>query len=266
MCGGMFKLSEGQELDGLPAKLVTWLDGKDDQSPIRPPQATRQEFEHLLHYIYGEWQSPPYPLDYLIAVLKLSSQWDMAQGRAFAVYNLKQIEKDLPPALRLKLGRIYDLDEWLLPAFHALVFTPLVKLTPQDLHWLGLSAYSLVARVREKAEAERKTLAFIPPSMDDIKIPECTRHEQCIKNWNDLWVSKVGKRVLHPNQIFALKFWQIPHVLEKLDLSGIFKKCGEAVVAKALASGAFEREELLVGQAFQYLLLNVPLEDKHIML
>ncbi|OBZ77043.1 hypothetical protein A0H81_03756 [Grifola frondosa] len=212
MCGGMFQLA--QVPDTLRVKGgVSQLDGMIDESPIVPPQVMRREFEHLLDFTYGDetlvrWQSPPYPLDFLIAILKLTSQWDMAKGREFAVYHLKQVETDMPPALRLKLARVYDLDDWLLPAFHELVLTPLSKLTPNDKRWLGWTAYDLIARAHEQAEALRKTLALVPPPMDDLRSPKCIGHNECIRVWGDLWFSKIGRRVLHPNPVFALKFWE----------------------------------------------------------
>ncbi|PCH43880.1 hypothetical protein WOLCODRAFT_54511, partial [Wolfiporia cocos MD-104 SS10] len=95
-------------------------DGSSDDRAISWEHITAKEFEYLCKFLYSEWSRPPYELEHLIAVLRLSHMWDIKSGFDWAVYYLKERESEIRPALRLRLACKYDITDWVRPAVSAL--------------------------------------------------------------------------------------------------------------------------------------------------
>lgn len=203
----------------------------------------------------------PYSLSYLVAVMKLSLQWGCSSGRDFAMRRLHTMEDSIPPALRLRLARLYNISSWITPAVKRLITTALQKYTDRDIEWLGSKTYVFLARARESYDALRKTIAFVGPDIDDIKDKACKDHANCVKVWTEVWVFKIGKALLHPRPVFALGFWGLEEAIRELDLTGMTRACAEAAVERATTSQVLRAEDVFVDQAVTYLLASVPVEQ-----
>lgn len=211
--------------------------------------------------------SPPYGLVYLVSILKLSSQWSLHRGREWSIDNLVAITSTIKPALRLRLARVYNIEVWIRPALERLIGTPLIRFHDDDRTWMGWQTYSLVARVRESAEKHRKTVALMPPKMEGIYHAACRDHEACGKVWHETWILKIGRALLHPEFLVALRYWQVQSAVEKLELTGMTKECREVMIRSLTgpeALAVFAVEDRLVDQAMQKMLEEIPVDKSAI--
>ncbi|PIL32597.1 hypothetical protein GSI_05300 [Ganoderma sinense ZZ0214-1] len=239
-------------------------DGLSDERPIIMDMnmVTSEEFNALLDHIYHGERAIDYSLTYLVAVLKLSQQWDCPSGETFALRRLKKIERSVPAALRLRLARVYRIEDWLKPALRSVIFTPLKLLSKEDLGWLGYDTYQIIARVREQYEVLRKRLAFIPPIISEHL---CPNHDVCEKAWKRIWILQVGERLQEPILICALGLgWEIRDVIEKLDVSGMpGQGCGLSAKSSAMNCPGIKADDDLVDQALELLEKTVPVDRSY---
>lgn len=149
------------------------------------------------------WEAPPYPLDYLLTVLKLSSQWDLPSGWCWALYHLQQMQHGIRPAFQLRLAHLHKIHEWIRPALAHLARTPLKSLTEEDCQLLGYKTVYFIARVREGLDNLRKTLAVIPPDIENKQSARCSpeQHVVCMQVWTDAWLKKITCKLVHPHPL-----------------------------------------------------------------
>ena len=70
----------------------------------------------------------------------------MDDTKEWAVTHVEQLRGKTHPALRLRLGRQYNIEQWIQPALEQLVRLPLNRLQPIHTEWLGFPSYQIVAR------------------------------------------------------------------------------------------------------------------------
>ncbi|OCH85755.1 hypothetical protein OBBRIDRAFT_784424 [Obba rivulosa] len=247
----------------LPITSQNMPEGRSDDRPLYPPQTSAKEFEYLLRYIYSEWEAPPHALDYLIAVLKLSSQWDLPSGRRWALHHLQDIQNQIPAALQLKLARMYNIEDWIRPALARLVRTPLKNLTFEDRGFLGPEAVFFIARVREGLENLRKTIAVVAPEIENKRSPDCStsQHQVCMRVWSDAWFRKITRKLIHPHPLVAMHMFEGIDQVKKLDLSGMTPGCRERAISFVEVVNAFAEENHLIDQAVQMFVTTVPIDS-----
>ncbi|KAF8591255.1 hypothetical protein K439DRAFT_1611267 [Ramaria rubella] len=111
-------------------------EGQSDLNPIRLPQVTTMEFEYMVDLMYNsQWKMPPFPFEQLVAVLKLSSIYLVVPEREWAIHWLTL--ETLHPAVRIQLAYLYDIEEWIEPAFRILLSCRLKTLSIEDTYHLG---------------------------------------------------------------------------------------------------------------------------------
>lgn len=209
----------------------------------------------------ASYEPPPYSLEYLVAVLKLSSQWDMEGGRRWAIANITQLGSDVPAPLRLRLGRQYNIEPWIKPAIRGLLSftTTLQMLRLRGSKWLSFEEYEVIACAREGLESERKLLALVPLAIDDHKAADCTNHQECIRVWKAQWRKHIGDVMLHPNWMQALTFLEAETKLHGLHFVGMTPSCREKTRQIIVDSGAFRVESQYIDRVYDKLLAEVPL-------
>lgn len=206
-------------------------------------------------------ETPNPSLTKLLAVKKLSAQWGSIAGQTWALTHLRMIQKTIPVCLRLRIGRSYEMEDWISTCVRELIKKPLLRLKPQDVEWLGLGVYVFIARAREQYHVLHRTVGMCPPSIDDERDLACQTHDTCVKGWQYTWFMEISKSVLHPELTFEMAFWELEDRIREMDLTNLMGvACAAAAKAKALASAGLQSEDTLLTQAMMYLAQNVPVE------
>ena len=86
------------------------------------------------------------PLDYFLAILKLSMLWDIERGRIYAIYGLGK-RQDLDPCLKMYLAKKYDIDEWIAPTFRALIERNLDDYVAEDVDMVGSDVFLIIVQM-----------------------------------------------------------------------------------------------------------------------
>ena len=171
---------------------------------------------------------------------------------------LKDIERKVPAALRLRLARVHSIHDWVKPALRQVIFTPLKLLTKPDLVWLGYETYQVIARVREEYEVLRKRLAFTPPPVPK-HTAQCFTPKACEQAWKTIWVLNIGRRLQEPITMCALGLgWEAQDAIVKLVVTEMGPGCGEGAKSSATDCTGIRAEEALIDQAWSLLQSTVP--------
>ncbi|KZT28059.1 hypothetical protein NEOLEDRAFT_1176220 [Neolentinus lepideus HHB14362 ss-1] len=88
--------------------------GSDDQPMVLPECISQAKVNSLFKYMFKGKET----LDQssLIAILKLSTMWEIQDGRSYTIENLPQVLAGNAP-LQFYLARMYEVVEWVEPAF-----------------------------------------------------------------------------------------------------------------------------------------------------
>jgi hypothetical protein len=89
----------------------------------------------------------PITMEEWIAVLKISTSWDVSEIRETAIQRLSTFKFD--PVDKVLLATEYKVSQWLLEGYTELVMRP-ATLSDQDEKRLGFKAASKLYRIREK--------------------------------------------------------------------------------------------------------------------
>jgi hypothetical protein len=125
----------------------------------------------------GSWRPVSHSTEALINILCLSTKWEFATTRSYAIELLTS--RSLSPVLRVELARAYDVPGWLLPSLVELarLRTPLSDV---DAERLGLPTVLRLGRAREAILRHRYSRALEMPNEDFFELP-VTRHATCWK-------------------------------------------------------------------------------------
>ena len=251
--GGMFVLSNGQRQPE---------DGQDDDHPVQIEDgiAVREDFESLIKHIYGQcvshlighydcwlsmyprWDAPPYPVPFLLSVLRLSTRWGSEDGRKRAIYYLGDPTTKFPNLLKFHASITYNVPQWTRPAFDTLVSTDwrLGDLPLLSSYDLSLDIVDLVIKTRDVISCERRRLATVPPPVDHHQ--ECPKHKckKCGEAWTAAWILAIGRQVVHVEPLFQLQSYQAEDVIKALVVPGMSEQCLELTIAKTLEGDAFD--------------------------
>ena len=153
---------------------------------------------HSLLCLFSNTDSQDLNVPSLVAILNVSRLWMIENSICWAVSHLNQLY--LSPAHKLELARMYTIPEWVAPAIHSLILSPLSTISENDTHQLGLCVYSIIAKAHEMIEVERKPLAAVPPGLSLDPSANCSNseHPQCKDAWIKFWWQKVAHQLLHP--------------------------------------------------------------------
>ncbi|KAI0697420.1 hypothetical protein C8T65DRAFT_743210 [Cerioporus squamosus] len=217
-------------------------EGLTDDNPIVLPQLTEKEFEHYLDFVYQGHMLPPHPLQKLVDVLKVSTQWEVDDGRTWAIHHLEHTE-NVPASLRLRLALRYEVPQWVEPAFRDLVFNvPVSHLKRDDLASIGYPVYALITKVKEAIDRERRVLAHLPPELNTHD-PTCANNARCAMIWRETWWMKIGRRLLDPDPKVELTFAAGPDAVRNVEWTGMTAGCREKMVMAVTGGQGFAGPE-----------------------
>jgi len=233
--GGMFILSNGHRQPE---------DGQDDDHAVEIEDgiAVREDFEALIKHIYGQWTAPPYPIPFLLSVLKLSTRWGSEDGRERAIHHLGDHSTNFPTLLKFHASIKYNVPQWTRPAFDMLVSSDwklgdLPLLAGYD---LSLEIVDLVIKTRDIVSREQRRLATLPPPVHHHI--NCVRHqrEKCSEAWRAAWILAIGRKVVHVDPLFQLQPYQAADAIRALFVPGMSEHCLELTVEKTIEGDAFD--------------------------
>ncbi|KAL4257871.1 hypothetical protein AB1N83_011241 [Pleurotus pulmonarius] len=123
-------------------------DGLSDEQPLRLDGIDGVDFCNLLKYLYPKGISTPVllTLDQWLAVLKLSTLWEMENIRKDAIENIPALVDD--PARWLGLAIDFDVEVWFVPAMNKLVQRA-EPISMADLLHIGIECALKIAAIRE---------------------------------------------------------------------------------------------------------------------
>ena len=184
----------------------------------------------------------------LVAILKVSRLWMIENSIQWAVSRLNQL--GLSPAHKLELARMYTIPEWVAPAIHTLILSPLSTISENDTHRLGLCVYSIIAKAHEVIEMKRKMLAAVPPGLSLGPSASCSdlEHPQCKDAWIKFWWQKVARQLLHPTNPLSLT-GVVEYVATQTHPVGLNMQCKQEVIGHVVESGGLAVEEEIINSA-----------------
>lgn len=186
-------------------------EGSDDQHPISPPQVTSVEWEHLLTLMYKKFVAslaqvsctyagsfislgpPPYPLEFLVSVLKLASQWGMHESKEWAFDQLQSWVDDgeIDPVLQFRLGVQYNRQGWVRDALRNLVAGSLDAFTPYLADLLGFQGYQVFTRLTERSMHQCFEKMVGGLTLDVPHSVSCQQHSECTLAWRSAWSQRI---------------------------------------------------------------------------
>ena len=87
---------------------------------------------HSLLCLFSNTDSQDLDVPSLVAILKVSRLWMIVNSIHWAVSHLNQL--CLSPAHKLELAQMYTIPEWVAPAIHSLILSPLFTIFENDTH------------------------------------------------------------------------------------------------------------------------------------
>ncbi|KAL0955204.1 hypothetical protein HGRIS_004108 [Hohenbuehelia grisea] len=193
---GMFSLPEFESSEG-----------QSVDSPIVLQGFSAEEWEHLIGTcIVVRWCPPPYPPDKWIALLKLSSLYEITNMARRAEYELLGYgDQDLPAPKRMFLARAFNCPSLVDKAFTSLCsnYYRLSTLDDEAINQIGFQCFVILAKTKEKIEKCRKHIANTPPSfgVQAHTGPGCTEPadmQECWRAWKVGWWELMGRAINLP--------------------------------------------------------------------
>ncbi|KAI0642640.1 hypothetical protein C8Q79DRAFT_917088 [Trametes meyenii] len=151
------------EIPGDPAS----VEGNTDEKPLTLEGIKKDEFRALLGVMFKPHYAPTWSekrqpsMEEWILVLKLTTMWQFASLRRVSIDALTPLlgaAED--PARWISLARLYDVNEWLFPALHALARRT-KALQFDEVEPLGLATAIKMAEVRESFVGCRPNHTYI---------------------------------------------------------------------------------------------------------
>jgi hypothetical protein len=179
--------------------------------------------------------------------------WDMVDGRAWAIFHLRDAAwTEFTAVMKLHVAIKYDIPEWISPAFTRLVVGDWKM---GQLVWIPgtevmVEVLDLILKTRDILDTERRRLAAIPPVA--IRGPECSDHHVCQKAWTEAWVLKIGRRLIHPQGHYRLEYYEGSDEVMKLKIPGMNPACRHLTTEMVTEEGdGFAFEQAVIQQALR---------------
>ncbi|KAJ7488713.1 hypothetical protein B0H11DRAFT_1804821 [Mycena galericulata] len=229
----------------------TRLEGVTDNHPILLPlplNCTALDFDNLLVYLYKGPSEHPKSSEFLISVLQLSTFFQLDDGVAYAITEFERKGSAFDPALQFQLARMFRVDDWIEPAFRALMELPDSSLDLERLHQIGeMGSYHLI-QTKDKIRKNRARLAFGTPKLRGFT--DCNTPGSCEYNWKAEWWGGFARLIHHPD--FPLGLGEIPSKLmevRKDGIDGVCEDCLHLTIDSILADGKLSWEVQYIEEA-----------------
>ena len=171
----------------------------------------------------------------------------MMPARNWAIGWLTQ--ETLQPLIQLELARMYNVGDWIEPAFRALLSLKITSLTVEDTHRIGIKTFSALTKTKEVLQDLRLKVAFSATYLYCLAA-ECDYPTNCCSNWVSWYWMKVAAKVLNPTQPLTLV--DVPKVVAHCDT--LCKDCPNLTVMKVIGYTVLSEEEKIIENTINHLL------------
>ncbi|KAF9529561.1 hypothetical protein CPB83DRAFT_905956 [Crepidotus variabilis] len=138
-------------------------------------------------------------LSQLENILEMSHYWSVDIGQAFAADRLAS-SPDLSPSYRMMLARRYHIHHWVDALTVELFNLPYSEITGLEVVQCSTDVWAVINKARDGYRDALNVLAVVPPSLpketNHSFMPYCPNHKACIREWELVWYSKIGRRLL----------------------------------------------------------------------
>lgn len=195
---------------------------------------------------------PPFPVPFILSVLKLSSKWDMVDGRSWAIRQLKAgapSAQEFTSIMKLHVALKYQIPQWISPSFTALVTSDwtMDQLSCIPANEIMVEMFDIILRTRDIIEIEWKRLATIPPVC--VRSSSCSDHDGCTSAWGVRWIIKIGTKLLDPDTLHRLEYYEAPGKVAQLRVPGMHPECLKLTVEEVQDGDGFNFESLIIAEA-----------------
>jgi hypothetical protein len=164
----------------------------------------------ILDYFCSDWKPPLLGKAILLSILKVCHLWMIKDGIRYAIHHLESL--NLGPFHMLQLATQYHIQQWVAPVITALMdILVTIASFGNNANHLGFGVYTLIVKVREMLEKERKLIAAYPPPLHSNTSQEagrswlCNNHASCRRAWKEVWWSVIAKDIPHPIKPLPLR-------------------------------------------------------------
>jgi hypothetical protein len=187
--------------------------------------------------------------DFIVSVLEVSNFLDIPDGKEWAIKELPGLAT-FSPILQLELAWKYRIDQWIEPAFRALMNIALQDINIDEAARIGLPFYNILVRTKFQIEDHRRTIAFVAPTVN--KHFMCDTPSMCPHAWAAEWWNGLARQLLHPDT--PLTGCQVSDGLDSVQIPGMCSSCQDRTISWVKMTGVLTREENLVDEAVQELM------------
>ncbi|KAG6835623.1 hypothetical protein H0H93_016423 [Arthromyces matolae] len=220
------------------------------ENPIVVPGVKTEEWRAFLKWLNHIELDPSLILteEQLLSILKICRIWDITSGITFACHSIEQL--DLRPTRMMYLGIHFSKASWIRQAVIGLMDIPLNQISYEEICAMGLKAMVTVAKAREMFEGEMKQLTYSPPPVPYSTSQEyCPSHDTCISTWQDIWIRKISRELIHPTN--PLRLEHLISCIRTTQHPGMTLTCKEAAVDSLAGRPIFQCKVQIMAQAVQ---------------
>lgn len=157
--------------------------------------------------------------------------------------------ENLHPAIRIELAYMYNVGDWIEPAFRALLPLKVTSLTVEDTCRIGIRTFAALTKTKEVLQDLRLKVAFSATYLYCLAA-ECDYPTHCRSNWVSWYWMKVSAKVLNPTQPLSLT--DVPKVVARCDV--LCKDCHNLTVMKVNEYTVLGEEDQIIQNTITRLL------------
>lgn len=111
----------------------------------------------------------------------------------------------------------------------------------------------IIAKLREKLASLRIHLSLRGPSV--FHTEDCIDNEACSNAWDNAWLTNVGRKFLHPEDIWRPTYSEVKACAESLTVPDMTPTCFTAVSSEVRNTAGWDFEAKAVAKAVELLMI-----------
>lgn len=192
-------------------------------------------------------------LPHLLAGLDYSLSWVIPNLREYAIDHITRLRARIHPAMLLSYGRRHGVTEWITSTVKHLINRPFFTYDSEVINTLSSDTLIVIIRLREKLEQLRIHLSLRGPPI--FHSSACKDNTCCNNAWDNAWLTTVGRKLLHPDEIFRPTLSDIRSFAENIKVSDMTPACFEAVSRSVREGDSWDFENKAVEKATELLMV-----------
>lgn len=153
----------------------------------------------------------------------------------------------------LSYGRHHGVIDWIEPAVRHLVNRPFSTYDSEVISAISSDTLIIIARLRERLEQLRVHLSLRGPTV--FHTPDCKDDISCNNAWDNIWLTTVGRKLLHPDDLFRPTYSEIKSFAETIKVPGMTPTCFEVVSRSVRETDPWDFEIKAVSRAVELLMV-----------